>query len=616
MAEKSFQGRYNVDPGPIFPLVPWAFLFFFLVAVFTCAGSSFPGHLSDTLSTPHPSREALAVYRYLLDMKGKLILSGQQDSPWGIDELAYIKTHTGKQPVLRGMDFIHAGDNAGEVQKAISWWKAGGIPTIMWHWGAPTKGDGYEQSKMTIDINRCFEEGTAEYIAFRRELEMKAGLLQQLEDARVPVLWRPFHEFDGNWFWWSKQGPMAFKKLWTTMHDYYVKECGLSNLIWVLCYTSTVDPAWYPGDQYVDVVGADTYNSGDGPQAAMYLKSKEVSRDRLPIAYHECGIPPDPDECLKQGIMWSWWMEWHTDWLTELDRDYLKKVYTHHLVVTLDEVPPIMTYYGWEGDSCRSSSLAPFRSIDGGEAVQGTFLTVHPGSSALLIPRADGEGSWSWSGLGTPGSQATQTIPLDVPGMAKGTFINGCGAASTVVYYVADTCDEMDLVPRFQIQGTNWAYDTLVRIPAGKYLRLSPLPTTGGSWKWIRGSASTQREITVYPRDSVVYTAQFTNNCGQTARISFYVAVENPTPARMSARETSFRIYPVPCREVLHIEGDGMLPEEMVVVTVYTLTGTLLLERDLHGGPFLLDVSGLRPATYLLHIRNRNRASYLRFIVG
>lgn len=572
------------------------------------------GGWRDTLSTPRPSREAQAVYRYLLDMKGKLILSGQQDSPWGIDELAYLKTHTGKQPVLRGMDFMHQSDNAGEVQRAIIWWKAGGIPTIMWHWGAPTKGDGYEQSKMTIDISRCFTEGTAEYTAFWKELRMKADLLQQLEDAHVPVLWRPFHEFDGNWFWWSKQGAAAFKRLWTTMYDYYVHERGLDNLIWVLCYTATVDPAWYPGDQYVDVVGADTYNSGNGPQPEMFRKSKEVSRDQFPLAYHECGIPPDPDECLRQGVMWSWWMEWHTDWLAGVDMEYLKKVYQHPLVVTLDEVPPIMEYYGWARDSCRSSEIVPYRRIDEGEAEQGTYLNRLAGSKAYLEPHVTDAGVWSWSGLGTTGPAAVQTILLETPGAAKGVFINHCGAASTVVYPVADTCSRVALVPRFQVQGSNWAYDSVVTVPAGQYLRLSPLPLTGGTWKWVEGSGSSSREITVYPRDSVIYTARFTNNCGQSTRVSFHVAVAPSTSAGAVRESTGALLYPVPCIDYLQVQLKMIHPGEEAGITVYDLSGSILMRKEVTSNPFRIDVSELLPGYYLLNISQNHSSDLLDFI--
>ncbi len=263
-----------------------------------------------------------------------------------VDELKYIQDVTGKQPAIRGMDFIDSAKNDDEVQFAKEWWKKkGGIPTIMWHWGAPGIGEGYVNSKKEIDINKCFEKGTPEYKAFWKELKEKGRLLKKLKRAHVPVLWRPFHELNGNWFWWSKQGPEQFKRLWITMYDYYVHKKNLKNLIWVFCYTSKPDSAWYPGRNYVDLVGADTYSDAS-PHADMYNKVKEIVGSQMPIPFHECGIPPNPDQCIAQNVIWSWFMVWHTSFITRIDKDYLKSVYDNNLIITLDKVPDIMAVYG------------------------------------------------------------------------------------------------------------------------------------------------------------------------------------------------------------------------------------------------------------------------------
>ncbi|MFD1257841.1 glycosyl hydrolase [Mucilaginibacter terrae] len=298
------------------------------------------------LSNAKASDQAKALYKYLQDMRGKKILSGQMVSNFGrFDELKYIKEVTGKQPALRGMDFIDSAKNKEEVKFAKEWWVKGGIPTIMWHWGAPGKGGGYTNSQKPVDIDRCFEEGTPEYKAFWAELDRKAKLLKKLKRARVPVLWRPFHELNGNWFWWGKQGPEKFKRLWTTMYNYYVKKKKLNNLIWVLCYTGKPDSAWYPGSQYVDIASADTYGN-NSPHLEMYNKVHDIAGDKMPIAFHECGTPPNPDKTLADGAQWSWWMVWHTSHIAKVDKDYLKHVYSHEQVVTLDEVPDIMRLYG------------------------------------------------------------------------------------------------------------------------------------------------------------------------------------------------------------------------------------------------------------------------------
>jgi len=297
------------------------------------------------LSNSKASKEAVALYAYINDMFGKKILSGQMSSSWGIDEIKYIQENTGKLPAINGFDFITERDNQNEVKGAIDWWKSGGIPTIMWHMGAPGNGEGYESSKKSSDIDKCFVKGTKEYEIFWSELKRKGDLLEQLQRANVPVLWRPFHELNGNWFWWGKQGPEKFKKLWIAMYNYYTKTRKLNNLIWVLCYTGKPEASWYPGNAYVDIAGPDTYGVGDSPQTGMFKEVKQIIGDRIPIAYHECGTPPNPDKCLAEGSMWSWWMEWHTSHLTKVDKEYLKRIYSHHLVITKDEVPNIVEVY-------------------------------------------------------------------------------------------------------------------------------------------------------------------------------------------------------------------------------------------------------------------------------
>lgn len=130
------------------------------------------------LVTPGASKEARKLYKTLIKIhKSGKVLSGQMWAPWGIDEIKYVHEVTGKYPAVRGHDLIHEGSNAREMELLTDWYRQGGIPTLMWHWGAPTKGEGYEQSKMTIDITRCFVEGTAEHKAMWADLKRAADWL-------------------------------------------------------------------------------------------------------------------------------------------------------------------------------------------------------------------------------------------------------------------------------------------------------------------------------------------------------------------------------------------------------------------------------------------------------
>jgi len=286
---------------------------------------------------PDASPEARVVLNYLHSMNGKKTLSGQMWVPWSGDEIQTVFKITGKLPAIRGQDYIHERDNDREDELAIEWWREGGIPTIMWHWGAPTKGEGYNQSKMIIDIDRCFEDGSDEQAVMWNDLDRIADHLTVLRDAHVPVLWRPMHEFDGGWFWYGKEGGEKFARLWRLMFKYFTEERKLDNLIWVLCHSVAPRADWNPGREYYDLAGADSY--GIGTQGELYKKVKMIHGDALPIPYHECGRIPDPDECFAEGTTWSWWMLWHTQYLAQHDRDALKKAYRHERIITRDELP-------------------------------------------------------------------------------------------------------------------------------------------------------------------------------------------------------------------------------------------------------------------------------------
>lgn len=289
--------------------------------------------------TPDASGEAKALLNFLYSINGEKVLAGQQ----GMDEVEYIKNITGRYPAIKGFDLIHENENEKVIQSVIDWWHRGGIPTVMWHWGAPGKGPGYENSKKEIDIERCFIKGTVENKAMWSDLRRIADWLTILRDANVPVLWRPMHECDGNWFWYGKGTGEQFAKLWRTMFNYFIRERKLNNLIWVLCHSGQPLAEFNPGEEYYDIAGADSYSTKPVCQD-MYEQIKLIHGSERPIPYHECGTIPDPDLCMSKGVNWSWWMLWSKEYVTKYDKEKLKKIYNHDLVLTLDELPPIMDY--------------------------------------------------------------------------------------------------------------------------------------------------------------------------------------------------------------------------------------------------------------------------------
>jgi mannan endo-1,4-beta-mannosidase len=293
----------------------------------------------NTLKNPNATKEVRILNNYIRGIYGQRILSGQQESTWMGSpdyEMDYILETTGKLPAIRGMDYINE-DFDGVTQRAIEWWNQGGIVSICWHWGTPPDGVGYESSKGTADLKEMFAEGSAVNKGMLAQMDRVAEELKKLQKAGVPVLWRPFHEFDGGWFWWGRGGPEIFKKLWTLMYDRFTNHHGLNNLIWVLGYSSKVKNGWYPGDAYVDIAGADHY--GEGTQIAKYKKVLKIVGTEMPVAYHENGPIPDPDAMAADGAKWAWFLTWHTTYIMEQNTpEYLKMVYNHDYVITRDEL--------------------------------------------------------------------------------------------------------------------------------------------------------------------------------------------------------------------------------------------------------------------------------------
>lgn len=296
------------------------------------------------LSNENAIENSKILYAYLQEIYGKYCLTGQMESTWmGTPdyEMNYLMENAGKLPAIRGMDFIH-NDFQGVADRAADWWERGGIPTICWHTGADFA-SGYDECLADdIDWEEAFVPGSDTYNSLISGMDRAVPYLQQLEDAGVPVLWRPFHELDGGWFWWSKGGSDNFIKLWQLMYSRYTDYWGLDNLIWVYGYSSNggVMAEWYPGDAYVDLVGADSYAAG--AESRLYEECVDVAPEGMPIVFHECGMIPTEQEMKDAKAEWLFFMVWTTEYLTETENqplDSLYKIYNSDYFLTLDELP-------------------------------------------------------------------------------------------------------------------------------------------------------------------------------------------------------------------------------------------------------------------------------------
>jgi len=228
----------------------------------------------------------------------------------------------------------------------------GHIITLMWHGCFPTDGDCCNGSSIWAMENRPSPEqwdslvtpGTRLNDAWKEGVDKIAFDLKQLQEEGIPVLWRPYHEMNGVWFWWCNQkGEQGFKRLWIMMYDYFTGHHKLNNLIWVWNTNAPRDipgdEAWpyeefFPGIEYVDILAADVYRN-DYKQSH-HDQLVELSEGK-PIALGEVGEIPCL-ELIQQQPEWSWFMPW--GWILFLANEdgFIREVYHSEPVLTLDEV--------------------------------------------------------------------------------------------------------------------------------------------------------------------------------------------------------------------------------------------------------------------------------------
>lgn len=310
-------------------------------------------HISKDLVTPSPSDGARRLYQFLYDNYGRRIISGVMTLN-SFDETEWLRTNTGKEPALVGLDFMHSGrgynwyNDRQPIIDAKAYYERNGIPAMCWHWRDPLRNtEEFYTNQTTFDVSKIFDETSAEYAAMIADIDFISGLLKELRDDNVPVIWRPLHEAAGGWFWWGAKGPEACKKLYQVMFDRMVNHHGLNNLIWV--WTSEPnDTQWYPGDNCVDIVGRDLYKDGvhtshidEWSTLDSRFGSKKI------ITMSECGSFPDPDNLSEDNASWSWFMPWYGQFVRNGTYNSLslwKKTMAHEFVITLDEMPDLKTY--------------------------------------------------------------------------------------------------------------------------------------------------------------------------------------------------------------------------------------------------------------------------------
>ncbi|MDR1734047.1 MAG: glycoside hydrolase family 26 protein [Oscillospiraceae bacterium] len=331
----------------------------FTWAALTQVTASYYRNVSAELNDPEAIPEAKALMQKLKSLYGEYTLSGQYVSPWEdytqpefynaagdldvrltkeIDALTHVNGN--KLPAILGVDFTGCEYptqwNDAMTQCALQYAAMGGIITACWHWVAPKDVSSpreswsrWEGSMNTKDVNFSLKDALADrnseaYQWILDSIRNVAAQLQRLEDANIPVLWRPMHEASGGWFWWGADRE-AYLELWDLLQSKLVGEYGLHNLIWVW---NAQSPDWYVGDDKCDILADDPYPIGNllwlyplDPARATRFKYTMQNAPQKMVILSENDTLPDIDLMYAQNVCWPTFLTWNGDRLLALDPD-------------------------------------------------------------------------------------------------------------------------------------------------------------------------------------------------------------------------------------------------------------------------------------------------------
>lgn len=271
------------------------------------------------------------LYRNLTNMSGKEVLFGHQD------DLAYgvgwkyqngrsdIKDLTGEYPAVFGWDVSGLEKNKMQNIDGVPFDKMkqyiknaydlGAINTLSWHMDNPDNGKTSWDTSSTA-VKSILPKGS-KHLLYKSWLDKFAVFVKSLkgnDGKAIPILFRPFHENGGGWFWWGAKSctPQEYKALWQFTVEYLRDKKQLHNLIYVFnpCDFKTEDQYLerYPDNSFVDVLSFDSYQFGGSEKGESFalnvaqnlaIQNKIAIRNKKLSALAETGFVEIPDA--------SWW---------------------------------------------------------------------------------------------------------------------------------------------------------------------------------------------------------------------------------------------------------------------------------------------------------------------
>ena len=320
------------------PHILWVSLLLWVVSCYAQSPEKKHQSLSDKNATP----ETENLYQNLILLQEKGFLFGHQDDlaygvKWRYEEgRSDIKDVTGDYPALYGWDLggieHQKSNNIDGVpfKKMKNWIKEiydrGGVSTISWHMDNPlTMKNSWDTTPGSLRSILPNGEKHQLYLSWLDEAAQFLGNLKGSDGKKIPILYRPFHELTGNWFWWCKNNatPEEFKEIWRfTIH--YLRETKKLNSLIIVYNTADFKSKeefleYYPGDDVVDVLSFDKYQYTNPindssfiteVQNQLKIMNEVAVEHQKPMAIAETGYEQIPYE--------NWW----TKTLTEAIGNY------------------------------------------------------------------------------------------------------------------------------------------------------------------------------------------------------------------------------------------------------------------------------------------------------
>jgi mannan endo-1,4-beta-mannosidase len=263
--------------------------------------------LADTKATS----ETKALYTNLKLLSKHHILFGHQHAMeyghgWNGNDSnrrSDVQSVTGSHPAVIGVDFM---DVFGKYDSLVdkrkeslrkniaATYNRGGITTISWHYSNPASaGDFYWKDSVSVAAVKLIIPGGSHHEKYKQVLKDIAAFASSVKgnDGKlVPMIFRPYHEFDGDWFWWGAAHCTAdeFKTLWRFTVSYLRDTMNVHNFIYAFSPDNKFDSEAdylkrYPGDKFVDIVGVDNY--GDWGRDGKYNLAAGIKKLQIIDAY-------------------------------------------------------------------------------------------------------------------------------------------------------------------------------------------------------------------------------------------------------------------------------------------------------------------------------------------